>query len=365
MSFSKKKDSKHSTMPRYNLYRSLRDQNIFYTIFAGFLTPLYCIAIKLRALLYGRGILKSYKLPGKCISVGNLTLGGTGKSPIVMEIVDYLNSQGKSVAVLTRGYKSSLREKDFLFLKSGKIFYKNFSRTLEKLPDEAMMYSHKCPNTSILVGANRYKAAQAYIKKFGSPDYWILDDGFQHHKIMKDFNILLFDAESPFGNGHLFPLGSLRETANAVSRADCICFTRKSKNSSLENFKTDLSKIKRIPICEFSFEMNIGKSIHGNEFSEAFKPTLLLSGIAMPQRLLEGLKALNFDIQESYFVEDHSSFDSQKIKFHIKNCKSIITTEKDYYRDPSLFQNLNIDIFLITLKLECISNKSSFYKNLV
>lgn len=166
------------------------------------------------------GILKSRKLPVPVISVGNLTLGGTGKTPTVLWVAETLARHGKKPAILSRGYGSEAPDE---------INVVSDGRTLLMDPvsagDEPAMMAQRLPQVPILTGVVRYRAGLHALEKL-DVDCFVLDDGFQHLPLARDLNLLLLDHKQPFGNGNVFPAGELREPLTALDRAQFVVVTR-------------------------------------------------------------------------------------------------------------------------------------------
>ncbi len=181
---------------------------------------LYSIVVRARAGLYQAGILKTRYLPCKVISVGNLSAGGTGKTPFTIYICGLLKDKGFKPAVVTRGYKGA-SEGSTCVVSDGK----SPLMTPSDAGDEAVLLSKNLPGVPVVMGSNRYEAGMLAVKSFGV-DVVVLDDGYQHLTLKRDLNILLMDAAHPFGNGYTIPLGYLREPAVAAGRADMIVLTR-------------------------------------------------------------------------------------------------------------------------------------------
>ena len=170
---------------------------------------------------YARGLLQSKRLSAPVISVGNLSVGGTGKTPTVAWLVEQLAERGHSAAVLTRGYGRS--DRALHLITAGE------RADPRVLGDEPAMlagrFSATAPRTVIAVGADRYTTGQL-VEQRATPDFLILDDGFQHIQLARSLNIVLLDAGRPFGNGHTIPLGRLRETPASLRAADVVVVTR-------------------------------------------------------------------------------------------------------------------------------------------
>ena len=171
---------------------------------------------------YNCDLFPSNKLECRVISVGNLTLGGTGKTPVVMMIAEILRGNGRKPGILSRGYGGNSKNEINVVCDG-----ENILLSTEIAGDEAVMMAKRLKNVPILVGSDRYQTGRYAIKHFGV-DTLILDDGFQHLALKRDMNILLFDHRRPFGNGQLFPAGELREPKKEARRANFVCITRYS-----------------------------------------------------------------------------------------------------------------------------------------
>ena len=173
---------------------------------------LYGTVMRLRTAFYEHGLLRSRRLPGAVISVGNLTVGGTGKTPMVLWIAERLAAEGHRPAILTRGYRG-LGQGDA----SG-----------EAPSDEVALLRQRLDGRAQFgVGKDRYKNGLALAKD--GAEWFILDDGFQHLELQRDANIVLLDATDPFGGGGVLPAGRLREPRSGLARADIVIITRTSR----------------------------------------------------------------------------------------------------------------------------------------
>src|SRR2546422_4631912 len=196
------------------------------------LSRLYGLAMRARASLYARGLLKQQSLPCRVISVGNLTIGGTGKTPVVIALATALRDRGRKVGVISRGYKRRSRT-SILEISDG--------RTLRGHPgdsgDEPFLIAQSCPGVPVAVGADRPRVGRYLVDRFDL-DTLVLDDGFQHLALRRDMDILVLDAGAPFGNGYLLPRGRLREPLSAMERASAVLVTRASQAQRLDELKT-------------------------------------------------------------------------------------------------------------------------------
>lgn len=319
------------------------------TVFKPLLTPLsflYGGAVKRRTQLFLDGTWPRVKLPGKVISIGNIEAGGTGKTPMAVAIAEYLLSTGHRPAILTRGYRSGLEENEWLVLKDESIL---LSSQLSPVfhADEARFQAARLKTVPVIVGAQRYKAAQHYLEHFPAPTHWLLDDGFQHLKIERQLDLVLLDAKHPFGNGKLIPAGTLREPIEHLQRADALLLTRSSdahpSAAAREQIKTFAKPVLMIP-----FQQGAPKQLSGpaTDFSQC-KKALLAAAIARPDRLKDSLTSLQV---KELFKGDHQRFVTHEITAAANDCDAILTTEKDFWRDPEVFRAQKKPVFILELK---------------
>ena len=281
---------------------------------------LYEIAVRLRFLLYKKNILKSYQLPGFVLSIGNITVGGTGKTPVVIKIADLLKKRGISAGIISRGYMRKSREMLIVSDKTS-VFYSG---------DEPYLMAKRLKDTIICVGIDRKKAADLILKKYGI-DFFILDDAFQNLRIKKNLDIVLIDGNNPFGSKRLLPSGPLREPIDHLNRADTFIIMGNKKIPS----EIDSKK-------EIFFGRHVAKKIVflNNSYPVSFlknKKIVSFAGIGRPKRFLNTLKEIGAEVL--YFKEfpDHYWFSKKDIGMLLDlkedlEAEFLITTEKDWVR---------------------------------
>ena len=191
----------------------------FGSFFFG-LSLIYGGIVKLREIFYKKGIFKSEKLPGLVISVGNLTVGGTGKTPLTIYVAQLVKRLGYKVAVISRGYKGAAEKTGGIVSDGQTILMEP-----EMAGDEPFMMATKLKSIPVVVGKNRVKVGRLAVKNF-NPDVLVLDDAFQHLKLIRDIDLVLLDSHRPFGNSHLIPRGTLREPISSLGRGDAFVLTR-------------------------------------------------------------------------------------------------------------------------------------------
>jgi len=186
---------------------------------AALASRLYGLGAGLRRTLYARGVLRTKKLPAPVVSVGNLTVGGTGKTPVVACLARLWRDRGKRVAILSRGYGGGTQ--GVTCISDGQNIYKK----PPEVGEEPYWLARTLPGVVVYTGACRYAAGLAAWEEF-KPDLFLLDDGFQHFQLYRDLDLVLLDAAAPFGNGQLLPRGPLREPLTALAAARVFVLTR-------------------------------------------------------------------------------------------------------------------------------------------
>jgi len=307
-------------------------RHFFLRIFLFVLSALYKFASAVSNFLYRKKIRKIKKLPVFVISVGNITAGGTGKTPLVIYLAELIQKLGYKPAIIIRGYKGGYEKKGGIVSDGKKI-----CANTEDAGYEPFMIAKKLKNVPVIVGKNRYKSGIIAINKFGT-DIIILDDGFQHQKLFRNINLLLLDYKKPFGNKKLLPSGTLREPVSAVKRADVIILTR-AENFGSENIK----KLTTAPVFKsvhIPFIIKNNKKILKDKRLLKNKKAVIFSGIARNKEFYNTVNKLGCFIKSFIRFEDHHKYikeDFEKINMAAKNLNTdiIITTEKDYVKIPS------------------------------
>jgi len=221
---------------------------------------LYGKITDIRNTLYGRGVFKSQSLGAPAVSIGNITVGGTGKTPLVAFVARVLAEQGAKVCILTRGYGRENPADRVLVSDGEKIF-----ADARAAGDEPFELAKKLPGKAIVVAdANRVEAAKWVIENFGATVF-VLDDAFQHRRAKRDLDIVLLDATNPFGNSKTLPFGILREPLENLARADLIIITRANLAENIAGLKLEITKFnKNCPI--FTAENKISKLVELKDF---------------------------------------------------------------------------------------------------
>ncbi|MCX6131386.1 MAG: tetraacyldisaccharide 4'-kinase, partial [Proteobacteria bacterium] len=249
----------------------------------------YSSIMRCRRWLYRRDLVTSFQLPGIVVSVGNLEAGGTGKSPVVMALAAQLLREGAHPVILTRGYRSGLKSHESAVLLGERILLAPHSQQIFHA-DEARMQAHTLAQVPIIIGRDRWAAAQRYLEHFKSPTHWILDDGFQHLRLRRHIDIVLLDAEAPFAQGRCLPAGTLREDPKTINKAQHILLTLATDEKIPENLLNTIAS-KSIPIYPTFFINGQPRQINGSPSDWRIKKAWILAlGIAHPERIIQHCK---------------------------------------------------------------------------
>ncbi|MBN1276224.1 MAG: tetraacyldisaccharide 4'-kinase [Deltaproteobacteria bacterium] len=345
------------------IYR--KSQFGFWTILLIPFSALYGLGVKLRLWAYRIKIFKKKALPAFVLSIGNLTAGGTGKTPAVAMLAEWALKSGHKVAILSRGYGRQNRE-NLLEVSDEK----SIKARPEHAGDEPYLLARMLPGVPVVISKNRHMAGLYAKKKYGS-DFFILDDGFQHIKLKRDFNAVLIDATLPFGNGHLLPWGPLRESVSSLGRADAFILTRYRGDGS-ESKIIDFLRT-RFPARPVFLSEHIPYKVIFPGSSKIHDPELLrgknviaFAGIAQPGFFKETLKNLDAEIVCFKAFRDHYWFRSDEIDSLIREKEKygadyILTTEKDMARILPL-EAANFDIGYLSIKIKLLSGEEAFFK---
>lgn len=294
---------------------------------------IYLFIVTIRNYLYDTKIFKSTKLPCKIISVGNITVGGTGKTPVVIAIAKFLQQQNKSVAILSRGY--GRKSTGTQLVTDGKTNPANW----ETVGDEPMLMAKHLSDIPVVVDENRIRGGKYLINKF-HPEIIILDDGFQHRKIYRDIDIVLVNSNISKINNRIFSFANFREPWKSLKRAHIIFLTKSNFGPPSKKLQAKLKTI-GLPL----FKTNIIPSLYlldnkNNKIDIDYfsgKTALLFSGIGDPESFTKTVQNLNIRILDSINFKDHKNYSKSDIK-RIRNkyiktgADVILTTEKDFLK---------------------------------
>jgi tetraacyldisaccharide 4'-kinase len=318
-----------------------------------------------------RELKKRRRLPRKVISLGNLTLGGTGKTPAVMAVAGEALKRGFQPCVLTRGYGG--RAKDPCFVSEGS----DILLSVEDAGDEAFLMAKRLKGVPIVKCGNRYEGGMFALRRIQAETsdpksriLFILDDGFQHWRLERDKDVLLIDGTNPFGNRKLFPSGVLREPLHEMKRADMILLTKVSPEPSghvdinslmneIRKYNPDapiyVSEHRSVCLCSPSDRELPMETLSG-------KKAFLFSGIANPSSFKQSLLMAGAEVEGHMIFRDHHKYDSgdlRRILDAAKRCGAdwIVTTEKDIIK----LSKFGIIENLLALRIELKIEESFYY----
>ena len=283
---------------------------------------IYKKIIDFRNFMYDKNRFKSYKSKIPVISVGNISVGGTGKTPFVIYLIQFLKERGSNPLVISRGYKRKTK---------GQVFFNSKNKkTICDVGDEPFLISLLCPETDIVINKNRVEAVKWAEKSHTKYDVIILDDGFQHRTLKRDFDILLINTNQNLSA--CLPYGKLREPLKNLNRADCLIFTKSSSLNNLPSVITD-SNLPFFKSQELFQPSNLD-----------FNSGVAFCGIGDPESFIKTLDRLSIKISDSMFFDDHEEYDATSINkietLLIKNNQTcFFTTQKDWIKLPDSFLN--------------------------
>ena len=334
--------------------------------------------VKARRFLYNVRILRDSTLGVQVIAIGNLTVGGTGKTPVVEKFARVLQDQGRTVAILSRGYRSkplplTKRLWDKLLFRGEstppRVVSDGKSLLLdsETAGDEPYMLASNLKDVVVLVDKDRVKSGRYAIEKFGC-DTLLLDDGFQYWKLRgRRHDVVLIDCQQPFGNEQLLPRGTLREPPSHLARATTIFITKSDGNTSalrkrIGQYNSTAGIIECIH-APLYFEDVFSGEREGLELLQGRK-IASLSGIAQPESFEQSLIQLGGELVYSKRFADHHRFTQQEILNTINRSKkrqamAIITTQKDAVRFPKIDRR-DLAIYFMRVEIKILSGADGF-----
>jgi tetraacyldisaccharide 4'-kinase len=310
-----------------------------------------------------RYALKNQKrLPHKVVSIGNITLGGTGKTPATIALAEEANKMGFKPCILTRGYKGNAKDPCFVSIGEEPLLEEY------QAGDEALLMAEKLKRIPIIKGKNRYKAGMFALSSLPlalCPDLFILDDGFQHWGLFRDKNILLIDSTNPFGNRKLLPLGPLREPICAISRSDVIVITKtdevRNQKSKVKSLVEEIKKYNsKASIFFAGHRPSIFKTMTGEVFSLDWvrnKKFFGFCSIGNPKSFKETLLSVDTELIGFKTFRDHYRYSHDDIQAITGISKRygtdwIVTTEKDIMRLKKLAVPQNIVALVIKFMID-------------
>jgi tetraacyldisaccharide 4'-kinase len=299
------------------------------------LAPLYRGAVMARIGAYGRGWLASSRLRAPVISVGNLTFGGTGKTPMVIALVRDLVRRGRHPAVLTRGYGRAVADPVVLVGPEPKA-------TVSTAGDEPLELASRLPGVPVVVDADRIRGGIEALTR--GADILVLDDGFQHLRLDRDLDLLLVDAGDPWGGGRMPPMGRLREPLSGMARADAVVVTKVPADP-----EPILVEVRRV-VAEHALDLPVlaarleptavrrGDGVAGPEVLAGTR-VLAVAGLGRPEGFADLLRAAGAEIVDTRWFADHHPFTEAEIDAAVDAARAagavVVTTAKDSVKMPT------------------------------
>lgn len=357
--------------------KSLPDQVMIALLF--FASRFYRMAIQFRNWMYAKRVIRNHALGCLVVSIGNLTCGGTGKTPVVEVIARTLSAKGRRVSILSRGYRSKKRS---IWFRLSHLFTaqkielppkvvsdgKNVLLDSAFAGDEPYMLASNLKNVSVLVDKDRVKSGIYAINNFET-DVIILDDGFQYLMLKPHINIVLVDSTDPFGNGHVLPRGLLREPIKNIRRADYVFLTKSDGSHKLCHLKNFIRRHNRraeiIECChkpQYLTELFTGKCLPLGHLKN--RKVAALSAIARPESFEGFLEQLGAKIVLRDHYADHHRYTASEITDFIRQAEEagaeyVVTTEKDAVRIPRL-DSCRIPVIYLRIQIDIISGQENF-----
>jgi len=342
------------------------------------LSKIFIIAVKTRRFLYDIRLLRDATLGVQVIAVGNLTVGGTGKTPVVEKLARELQDQGRTVAILSRGYRSKPPPLSRRLL--NRVFFrvettpprivsdgKSLLLDSETAGDEPYMLASNLKDVVVLVDKDRVKAGRFAIQQYGC-DTLLLDDGFQYWRLAgRRHDIVLVDCQQPFGNEHLLPRGILREPPSHLVRAKTIFITKSDGNTArlrariaAHNPTAGVIECVHHPLY---FEDVFTGERHGLDLMKG-RRIASLSGIAQPESFEDSLVKLGAELVYAKRFLDHHRFTQQEVLNAINRSKkrqaeAIVTTQKDAVRFPKIDRR-DLPMYFVRVEIKIISGAKDF-----
>jgi tetraacyldisaccharide 4'-kinase len=307
---------------------------------------LYELAVRLRVAAYETEYLKPKRLDATVIGVGNITLGGTGKTPMVEYIARYLKSEDRRVAILTRGYGRKSSGMRILNHTQGEESNSADTQSHVEFGDEPLMLARNLPDVPIIINKDRHEAGRRAERELGA-EVLILDDAYQHLALARDLNILLIDATDPFGGFEMVPFGRLREPLYGIKRADAVIITRADRpfdqgrtHAIIKYFCGD-----KIPVMYVYSTVVRLRHLESNEVYEASEfrdwNMAVMCGIGNPEAFVSDILQAGMRVVSESLFADHYTYSQRELDRMIQAAReagadSIVTTEKDAVRLESL-----------------------------
>lgn len=315
---------------------------------------------KSRSWMYDHKYLPSYSIPNATvISVGNIVVGGTGKTPVVLMLAEELSKQA-TVAILSRGYRAPAERQSqpvILSKGNGPLF------PAALCGDEPYMLARRLPQAIVVVGRDRVQAAKMAVE--AGAKILVVDDGMQHRRLQRDRDIVVINGEDPFGQGHYLPRGFLRESPEALARADLIVLTNVRDAKHAKELTEKLRRYTKAPIEVAQMKVTALKSANGAVETISGKRVGLFCAIAHPEAFERTISGLGAKVVTRLILSDHATISKEQLEAFVEESRRcgaemIVCTEKDQVK----LEGMEFGLPLIWPKIKTALSFNSCLKNM-
>jgi tetraacyldisaccharide 4'-kinase len=327
------------------------------------LSLLYGAVTRTRLSLYRRGTFQTTKLDRPVISIGNITTGGTGKTPLVEYVAKLIAAEGKKVCILTRGY--GRKDPHLQVIVSDG--YDVIALPREAGDEPYLLATKLSGMAAVISSADRIAAGREAIKDFGT-ECFVLDDGFQHLRLARDLNIVCVDATNPWGGGSLLPHGRLRESKEGLSRADCVVLTRCDQVESLEALHEEIARLTHGCVV-FESHMRPTRVSPLKNGAEAIEPPARVAAfcaVGNPESFFESLREMGYEVVVARAFADHHVYSQSEIESiaedgNASGARACITTAKDAVK----LRSLGFAVPCYVLEIEIVIDKEDEFRDFI
>lgn len=308
------------------------------------LSTLYGAVTRTRLALYQRGTFRTTKLERPVISVGNITAGGTGKTPLVEWIAKTVAGTGKKVCILTRGYRRDNPQQQVVVSDGTTIL----ATPAESGDEPYLLATNLLGSAAVISNADRTSAGRYAIEALDT-DCFVLDDGFQHLRLARDLNIVTIDATNPWGGGRVLPHGFLREPLSGLIRADCVVLTRCDQAANLDELRAEIQALIRGPMFD--------SSMRAVTAPVTFGPVAAFCGVGNPGSFFAQLRKHGYQLAIEKAFTDHHSYTQRDVDELVAaatraGAKGLVTTAKDAVKLRALSFSLPWHVFAIEIEIK-------------
>ena len=349
---------------RYLDYTRGKAKNFLYELLFSPLGLLYGIGVSCRNFAYDHGVISSYEPSIPVISIGNITMGGTNKTPFVEMLARKFMSLGIRPGIITRGYGGKKKHKNPVLVLNGQ-------GNRDEVGDESLLLSSRLPNVPVAVSLDRLAALEK-LRLEGGVDIAISDDTFQHRRMARDVDVVLIDATCPFGNGKLFPAGILREPPKNLRRAHILVIT-KSDQVSKDDLSSLMAAVKRHAPDKPLFTSRLvlekwqrwdGDVLVDMDPLKPGMPVLIFSAIGNPESFRNFIESMGFDVREELRYRDHHLYSTGDLDDIMRRCRTVgaevaICTEKDVYNLPG-YDKASFSVFIPSV-MTTVDDEARFF----